>query len=201
MYTTSVSFGSIDVTVEAQSFRDLMAEVDMLLDLGQDAEMLADHIRFFHDAEPKVRPRVSDDDDNNMYRGFICENTGCNITFKEDQDGAIYPGRYSAYDNGQSNPKLYDPSLGPEDIAGQIDESTDFVQRHGVRLPQGGSQSPRGQQQPQGNPRGGNRGQQPQGNPPQNQPAPQGTPRGGGQSRGNAPRRQNGGQNRGAPGR
>jgi hypothetical protein len=191
---TNIPFGNIEVDVEAETFLDMMVEVDMVKNLGQDAELVEDHVRFFHDEEPRVRPRFSDDDDGNTYYGFICENTGVNITFKIDQDGGIYPGRYAAYENGNSNSKLYDPRLSTEEILSQVDENTDFIRKHGVRLSGaggGGQGNPRGQQQPQGNPRGGRQGQQQQSQP---------SPRGGGQSRGGgqgAPQR---GRNQGNPG-
>lgn len=186
---TNIPFGNIEVDVEAETFLDMMVEVDMVKNLGQDAELVADHVRFFHDEEPRVRPRFSDDDDGNTYYGFICENTGVNITFKIDQDGGIYPGRYAAYENGNSNSKLYDPRLSTEEILSQVDENTDFVQKHGVRVSGaggGGQGNPRGQQQPQGNPRGGQGRQQQQSQP---------SPRGGGQQRGG----QNQGGGQGAP--
>lgn len=210
---TNIPFGNVTVDIEAETFLDMMVEIDMVKNLGQDAELVADHVRYFHDEEPSVRPRFSDDDDGNTYYGFICENTGVNITFKIDQNGGIYPGRYSAYENGQNSPKLYDPRLGYDEILSQVDADTDFVRKHGVRLPNGnqsGGQGPRGQQQPQGNPRGSQGGQPaPQQNQPAprsngqggNQPAPQrGNDGGGAPQRGNAPQG-NAPQQRGAPGR
>lgn len=175
----NIPFGNVAVDVEAQNFLDMMYEVDRVKNLGKDAKLVADYVRFFYDEEPEVRPRFSDDEDNNTYYGFICENTGVNITFKIDQNGEIYPGRYAALENGNNSPKLYDPRMGYDEILNAVDENTDFIRRHGVRLPQGG-------QQPQQQPRQGG-GQQPQqgGNPTPNQNGTRNNPtpsRGGNQS-------------------
>lgn len=198
-----VPFGSITVDVEAQNFRDLLDQVDMLINLGEDAEMIEDHVRFFYDdVEPRVVPRVSDDDQNNMYRGFRCLNTGVNITFKEDQNGNIYPGRYAAYENGQDNPKLYDPANDMETILSSVSRDVDYIRRHGIRLPgsgnsQGGGQPQQGQSQ-QGQPQQNGQSNSRQGGRSRSRGGGRGNSRQG-NGGGNAPRSRGGGNSRGAP--
>lgn len=165
---TNIPFGSDNVTVKAETLRDYLWQSSMLHKLGRDAEFLEDFVRTMYDVEPQVVPAFRESE-GNTYPGFICQKTRANLSFKEDRDGNIWPGRTSAFDNGKNNPKLYAPGVDFANVP------QDFLDRWNVRPPNGNQQ---------GNYQGGGRQQGGGQRPPQQQ---QGGQQGGGQ------RPQNGG--------
>lgn len=144
-----IRFGPTEVTVEADSLRGALDQMGQLYNLHKDALFLEAHVEFFYDTEPMVVPSSRDDREGYKYRGFECLETGCNITFKEDEQGGMWPGRYAAYVNGDDRPKLYDPNRSPEEILETVAPSTLFVKKYRVNLGKNGGA---GRPQPQGPP-------------------------------------------------
>jgi hypothetical protein len=162
-----IAFGPTEVTVEAETLAGALDEMGTLYNLHKDALFLRAHVRHFHDADPEIAVRAHEDDSGYKYRGFECLQTGCNLTFKENEDG-IYPGRYCAYRNGGDNPKLYDPEHDHDELLSGVSPNTPFIRRFDVDVGGGGGSPPRAGQRP-------NR-QKPRGEPQENGKAPSGPP-------------------------
>lgn len=136
-----IAFGPTTVTVEAETLQGALEQMGTIYRLHKDALFLAAHVEHFYDVEADVVPKSSEDQQGYTYRGFECLVTGCNITFIETEDGGIYPGRYRAYKNGSSRPKLYDPQRGPDEILSALDPSIGFVRQFGADVNSAGGRS------------------------------------------------------------